>query len=246
MKNRTLTFFALIILCALASLSVQAQTPTNGVSAASAHADSSTAEALTLARAAVKAQGGSKFLALRNLVLVGTVDLYSPNSTQPFPAKFVSVSAGDRMRLEIQSSVFNLRQVDNGQQNYSSIGSMKSPPARLGLTLLSKFEQPGYSVSLLPATKKQKAFRITDAEGNATDFYVDAVSGQIVRYVTVVGGYNFSVENKEVKQTEGVLVPFNYVQKLDSPQGSFFAEFKVKEVKLNQDLGEEVFAIPAQ
>jgi hypothetical protein len=246
MKNRTLIFFALILLCALAALSLQAQTPTTGASGTNTAANSSTAEALALARATVKAHGGSKFQTLRSLVLVGTVDLYAPNSTQPFPAKFVSVSAGDQMRLEIQSSVFNLRQIDNGQQSYSSIQSMKSPPARLGLALLSKFEQPGYSVSLLPATKKQKAFRITDAEGNGTVFYVDAVSGQIVSYVTTLGGYNFSVENKEVKQTEGVLVPYNYVQKLDSPQGPFFADFKVKEVKINQELGGDMFTIPAQ
>jgi len=43
------------------------------------------------------------------------------------------------------------------------------PPA-VCLPLLAKFDQPGYTVSALPDKKKQRAFRISDADGNVTTF----------------------------------------------------------------------------
>lgn len=248
MNKKTLTFLAsaLLWLSAAVSASAQANGPAAGAAVVKASAEANSPEAVALARAAFEAQGGGKFRAVRNYVLVGTVDLYSPNSTQPFPAKFAAVYAGDQMRLEIQSSAFNLRQIDNGRARYSSIRGMQSPPARLGLSLLTRFDQPGYTVSLLSPSKGQKAFRITDAEGNATDFYVDAASGRVVRYEIPFGGARFSVENKELKQIEGALIPLSYAQKLDTPQGAFIADFKVKDVKINQELSAEMFSIPAQ
>lgn len=246
-KRFSLSLVALLLSLA-AAVSVAAQTATLNTQPATAAtaAVESNAAALKLARMAFQAQGGNKFRALKNTVLVGTVDLYSPNSTQPFPAKFALVVAGERRRLEIQSSAFNLRQVDDGQQNYSSIASMRSPSGKLGLNMLMKFEQPGYVVSSLPGKEKERAFRITDAEGNSTDFYLDAASGNVVRYVVPQRGGSFSIENKEFKQVEGVLISLNFVQKVDTPQGAFFADFKVKDVKLNQEVGPEMFVIPAQ
>src|SRR3989442_15314731 len=47
-----------------------------------------------LARAAVAAQGGDKFKNLKSTMLVGTVDLYAPNSTQSIPGKFFIVTSG--------------------------------------------------------------------------------------------------------------------------------------------------------
>jgi len=41
-----------------------------------------------------------------------------------------------------------------------------------------------------------------------------------------------------------VLIPFSFSQRFEMPQGAFFAEYNVKEVKLNQALGEDAFAIP--
>ena len=51
-------------------------------------------------------------------------------------------------------------------------------------------------------------------------------------------------ENSKFKEVEGVLVPVSFSQKFEMPMGAFFAEFNVKEVKLNQQLGEDAFAIP--
>ena len=48
----------------------------------------------------------------------------------------------------------------------------------------------------------------------------------------------------DFKPVEGVLVPLSFSQKFEMPMGAFFAEFSVKEVKLNQQLAEDAFAIP--
>ena len=40
-----------------------------------------------------------------------------------------------------------------------------------------------------------------------------------------------------------MLIPMNFSQRLEMQQGAFFAEYKVKEVKLNQPIGDDVFAI---
>jgi hypothetical protein len=47
-----------------------------------------------------------------------------------------------------------------------------------------------------------------------------------------------------MKEVDGVLVSFEFTQRLEMPQGAFFAEFKVKDAKLNQPIGDDVFAMP--
>src|ERR1700751_2581846 len=56
-----------------------------------------------LARAALAAQGGDKFKNMKSMMLIGTVDLYAPNSTQSLPGKFVMITSGDRVRLDIDA-----------------------------------------------------------------------------------------------------------------------------------------------
>jgi hypothetical protein len=57
-------------------------------------------------------------------------------------------------------------------------------------------------------------------------------------------GVTLGTENSKFKEVEGVLVPFSFSQKFEMPMGAFFAEFSVKEVQLNQALGDDAFAIP--
>jgi hypothetical protein len=261
MKKRSITRAALCALClsALAGVSsAQEKTeakPAATTTTATATATSPAAKAavtitattspLELARAALAAQGGEKFRNLKSLVLIGSVDLYGPNSAQSLPGKFVVVTAGDRVRIEIQSPAFNFRQIYDGQQSYSSIPQMQlPPPSKFGLNLLNKFEQPGYTVTALPDKKKQRAFRITDAEGNSTDFYIDAATGRVMTFLIPYEGYTFGVENTSLKEADGVLVPYAFTQRLETPQGAFFAEYKVKTVKINEPLGDDVFSIP--
>ena len=201
---------------------------------------------LELARAAFLAQGGEKFRAVKNMVLIGSVDLYGPTSTQSIPGKFVIVMAGERLRMEVSAPpVINFKQLYDGHNTYSSIpGAELPPPNKLGLPVLANFDQPGYTVTAIPDKKKQRGFRISDAEGFSTDFYVDSATGQVVSYLFKFGGYNFGVEHKMVKRLEGVLVPYRFSQRIELPQGAAFADFSVKEAKINQQLSDDVFTVP--
>jgi hypothetical protein len=200
---------------------------------------------LELARAALAAQGGDKFKNLKSMTLMGSVDLYPPNSAQSIPGKFAMVTAGDRVRIDVDARpIFAFKQIYDGQQSYSSIPGVQMPPAsKFGLPVLAKFDQPGYTVSGLADNKKLRGFRVVDGEGNTTDFYLDPANGRVIRYLIPYNGYTFGTENSKLREVEGVLIPFSFSQKLETAQGAFFAEYKVKDVKLNQPIGDDVFTI---
>src|ERR1700687_2696080 len=179
-----------------------------------------------LARAALAAQGGEKFRNLKNMILIGTVELYAPNSTQSIPGKFYIVTAGEKVIIDIDARpAVAFKQIYNGQQSYSSMpGVNLPPPSKFGPAMLSKFDQPGYTISALPDKKKQRGFRIVDADGNTTDFYIDPATGRVVTFLIPYNGYTFGTENKKMKEFEGVLVAYSFTQRLEMPQGAFFAE----------------------
>ena len=202
-----------------------------------------------LARAAYQSLGGDRFRDLKNMVLTGSIDLYAPNSTQSIPGKFGIIAAGDKLRQEMQSPFFNVSVIYDGVRSYSSVrGFEMPPPSKFGLPVLVRHAQPGYAVAALPDkdSKKARAFRVTDPEGNATDFHVDSATGKLTRYEIPFGDVTYIVEIKGTKEIDGVTVPFNFIQKLATPQGSFIAEFKVREAKINQELPADVFNIPAK
>lgn len=208
-----------------------------------------TATPAELARAAYLSLGGDRFRDLRNMVLTGSLDLYSPASTQGITGRFGVITAGEKIRQEMQSPFFNASIIYDGVQSYSSIrGFEMPPPSKFGLPVLVKHAQPGYTVSALPQqdSKKTRAFRVTDPEGNTTDFKVDAATGKLTGYEIPFGGVTFVVEIKETKEIDGVTVPVKFAQRLATGQGTFIAEFKVKDAKINQELPADVFAIPAK
>jgi hypothetical protein len=200
---------------------------------------------LELARAALAAQGGDKFKNLKSMMLFGSADLYAPNSAQSVPGKFVMVSAGDKVRIDVDASpIFKFKQVYDGQQSYSSIPGVTMPPAsKFGLPVLAKFDQPGYTVSAIPDKKKLRGFRVVDLDGNTTDFYLDASNARVMMYMIPYNGLMFGTENSKFKEVDGVLIPFNFTQRLETPQGAFFAEYKVKDAKLNQPIADDVFVM---
>jgi len=198
-----------------------------------------------LARAALVAQGGDKFKNLKSTWLTGDVNLFAPNSSQSIPGKFSLVTVGEKMRLDISAPpVAAFKQIYDGQQSYSSMPGVQTPPAsKFGLFVLIKYDQPGFTVSALPNDKKLRGFRIVDAEGNQTDFYIDPATARVIRFISPYNGYTFGTENSKFKEIDGVLVPVNFTQRLEMTAGAFFAEYKVKEVKLNQRIGDDVFVI---
>ncbi|HAF16447.1 MAG TPA: hypothetical protein DCK93_07585 [Blastocatellia bacterium] len=228
----------------------QAQSTAKAAETPSAPANSvaitATSSPMDLARAALAAQGGEKFKTLKSMVLRGSVDLYPPNSTQSIPGAFLLVIAGEKVRLEIDARpAVSFKTIFDGQRSYSSLPGVDLPPAsKFGLPLLAKFDQAGYAVTALPDKKKQRGFRIADSDGNATDFYVDVPSGRVMEFVIPFNGYTFATENTKQKDVDGVLVSYAFTQRLEMPQGAFFAEYKVKDVKLNNPIGDDVFAMP--
>jgi hypothetical protein len=205
-----------------------------------------TTSPIDLARAALAAQGGEKFKSLKSMVLRGSVDLFPPSSTQSIPGNFSWVVAGDRVRLEIDARPqIAFKQIYDGERSYSSFPGVEMPPAsKFGLPLLGKFDQPGYTVTALPDKKKHRAFRISDADGNTTDFYIDPANGRVMSFLIPYGGYTFGTEHKKFKEVDGVLVPVSFTQRLELPMGPFFADYSVKDVKINSPLGDDVFAMP--
>jgi hypothetical protein len=250
MKRYLPTPLFLILLCAAALAQGPDAAKSNGASPATnsiaaAPAITANSPPLELARAALAAQGGDKFKNLKSMMLTGSADLYPPNSAQSVPGKFVMVTAGDKVRIDIDASpIFKFKQVFDGQQSYSSIPGVTMPPAsKFGPQVLAKFDQPGYTVSALADKKKLRGFRVVDAEGNTTDFYLDAATGRVMLYLIPYNGYTFGIENSKFKEVDGVLIPFSFSQRLETPQGAFFAEYKVKDAKLNQPIGDDVFMI---
>jgi hypothetical protein len=253
MKKILIEGLALLACMACLSVSVYAQGDANTKAVAANVKDPTPATAITatttpidLARAALAAQGGDKYKSLKSMVLRGSVDLYAPNSTQSIPGGFVWVIAGDKVRLEIDARpAVSFKQIYDGQRSYSSLPGVEMPPAsKFGLPVLARFDQAGYTVTALPDKKKQRAFRISDVDGNVTDFYIDSSTGRVMTFLIPYGGYTFGTENKKFKEFDGVLVPVSFTQRLEMPQGAFFAEYTVKDVKLNNPIGDDVFTIP--
>jgi len=180
------------------------------------------------------------------MMLRGSVSLYPPNSPQSIPGAFSIVTANDKLRMEIDARpIIVFKQIYDGQQSYSSMPNVEVPPlSKFGLSVLSKFDQPGYKVTAIANKKKLRGFRVADAEGYATDFYIDATNGRVMEFFLTYNGFTFGTANSKFKEVEGVLIPFSFSQRFEMPQGPFFAEYSVKEVKLNQTLGDDAFVIP--
>src|SRR5882724_5542942 len=204
MKKTFLQSLSPLALALVVSASTHAQTEPNAKAvgpgaSVPAVAITSASTPTDLARAALTAQGGEKFKTLKSMVLRGSVDLYAPNSTQSIPGGFIMVVAGDKVRVEIDARpAVSFKTIYDGQRSYSSLPGVDFPPAsKFGLPLLGKFDQPGYTVSALPDKKKQRAFRISDADGNITDFYIDQSNGRVMSFLIPYGGYTFGTENKK-------------------------------------------------
>jgi len=236
-----------------ATLSAQEHAPAKGTTPAATSTAAPPAVVITpestpveLAKAAFIAQGGEKFRNVQNLMLRGSVSLYPPNSPQSIPGAFSIVTANDKLRMEIDARpIIVFKQIYDGQQSYSSMPGVEVPPlSKFGLNVLGKFDQPGYKVSAIANKKKLRGFRIADPEGYTTDFYIDPTNGRVMEFFLTYGGFTFGTANSKFKEVEGVLIPFSFSQRFEMPQGPFFAEYSVKEVKLNQNLGDDAFAIP--
>jgi len=249
--RKTLVVLSLFALSASYSFAQDAATkngatPTASSSAAPAIVITPTSTPNDLAKAAIQAQGGDKFKNVQNMMLRGSVQLYAPNSIQSLPGSFYIVTSGNKLRMELDARpqiVF--KQIYDGQNSFSSMPGVEIPPlSKFGLNALSRFDQPGYKLTALPDKKKQRGFRLEDPDGYTTDFFIDPTTGRVMSFLMYYQGYTFGTENNKFKEVEGVLVPFSFSQRFEMTIGAFFAEYSVKEVKLNQTLADDMFVIP--
>jgi hypothetical protein len=169
------TVFALCAVMVLFSVSAFAQesakpAATNGTSSANGAAPATPEIAITaetsakdLARAAFMAQGGEKFRSVQNMMLRGSVQLYPPNSVQSIPGAFSLVTAGDKLRMEIDARpAITFKQIYDGEQTYSSMPNVAVPPlTKFGLGVLARYDQPGFQISAI-ADKTTSHGRFSD------------------------------------------------------------------------------------
>lgn len=206
---------------------------------------SKTSTPLELAKAALAAHGGDKFKNMKSLVIIGTADV-AGSPTMTFPAPFVMTFSGEKYRLEISTPFMQLKQIYDGQQTYSSIPNFSLPPLnRLGLPLLPKIEEKGFTVSSLPEKNKKLGFRITSPEGYFTDFFLDEKTAQVKSYGAKYD-YNgreitTSVEIDKLRNVEGVLIAERYAQRFEVGQNTIYTNFKAKEISVNTPVADDVF-----
>ncbi len=200
---------------------------------------------MDLAKAALAAMGGDNFKKMKSSFVVGTVNLYAPNQTQSIPGTFAIATAGDKVRVDINAQpAFIFKDIYDGVRSSSNIPGIELPaPSKFGLPALAKFDHPGYTVSALPDKKKLRGFRIVDAEGNTTDYYIDLATARIAEYIIPYQGYTFGSTISKFAEIDGVLIPMNFTQRFELPVGAYFAEYKAKSAKLNGPIGDDVFVI---
>jgi hypothetical protein len=250
MKSKLL--LASVVACGLAlnAYGQEATTKNAGVPSTSVAAPAivitATSTPAELAKAALQAQGGEKFRNMQNVVMRGSAQLYAPNSIQSIPGSFSIVTSGDKLRMDIDARpAFVFKQIYDGQSSYSSMPGVEVPPLpRFGMAALLRYDQPGYKLSAIADKKKQRGFRLVDPDGYTTDFYIDPATGRVMSFLGYFQGYTFGIENSKFKEIDGVLVPFSFSQRFEMPQGAFFAEFNVKDVKFNQSLAADAFVVP--
>jgi hypothetical protein len=202
---------------------------------------------LDMAKAALKAHGGDKFKEMKTLDVRGSVDVSTSTMGQPLAGSFAMISAGDRYRLQLQTPMIVFTQTFDGEQTYSSVAGFQIPPInRIGLPILARVGDAGFVVEALP-DKKRRGFRITSPEGFATDFILDEKTAQVKSYSAVysVKGRQITtaVEHDKFRDFDGVILPEKYSQRFDMGQMTAYASFKVKEVKVNSAVADDVFTL---
>src|SRR6185503_2646783 len=150
------------------------------------------AAAVELAKLAYAAHGCDKFRAVKTMVIRGSVDLTSSAFNQALLSAFSMAIAGEKYRIELANPIQSFKQTFDGEQTSTSIpaGFSLPPINRLGLPLMQRVGDAGFTVTSLPDDAKKKyGFRVTAPDGYFTDFFVDEKTKQIKSYEAM---YEFS------------------------------------------------------
>lgn len=236
-----------ILLCVvILAINVSAQKQPNPKEKPTAAVEVKKTEPLELAKKALAAHGGDKFKNSKTLIVRGSADL-SASPTQTLPSTFVMILAGEKYRFEVSNQLRPFSQTYDGQTTVSSIPNFSLPPInRLGLPLLQKLDEKDYVVSALPEKIKKKGFRITSPEGYYTDFFVDEKTGEVKGYEASYDHngttITTSVEIDKLREVDGVKIPEKYAQRFELGFGTFYANFKAKDILINSEVADDVFS----
>lgn len=199
---------------------------------------------LEMANAAIEAHGGDKFRKMKTLVMRGSVDVNANNFS--LAGTFANTIAGEKYRTQIQSPFFSFVQASDGNETFSTIngGITVPPPTRIGLPVLQRVGDPGFTIEAL-ADKKKRGFKITTPDNYTVNFYLDEKTSQVKGFeATFDAGsrtVTTAVEHDKFKLTEGVLLPERFSQRFDVQGITAYSDFKVKEVLVNSEIAEDVF-----
>jgi hypothetical protein len=204
---------------------------------------------LELAQAAMAAHGGVKLAGLKSLVQKGSANVTAPNSTQTISAVFSLTIAGDKSRFELVNPFTPFLQIFDGEQLYSSMPQLQLPPmSRLMVTMIVNAGRDGYSVTALPDKKKRRGFKITSPDGFSTDFYINATTGKVEglesEFTVRDSKVSTAIEIDKYRDIEGISLPDKFSQRIDFIGMSAYANYTTKEMLVNQQLAEDVFAFP--
>jgi hypothetical protein len=212
-------------------------------------AEAKTAAPLTLAKAALNAHGGDKFKNMKTLVVRGSANV-SGSPTQSVPASFAMILAGEKYRFDVTAPPFlNFSQIYDGEQTLTSMPGLTLPPLnRLGLPLLAKIEEKGFTVSELPEKlRKKRGFRITSPEGYYTDFITDEKSNLVKEYES---SYDFNgrqvttaVAIDKYRDVSGALINEKFAQRLEMGQFTAYADFKARDILVDSELESTAFSM---
>lgn len=208
--------------------------------------------AVELVKNSIKAHGGDAFKNMKTLFVSGSADFSVEGQSFQLTSTFITAYSGEKYRIELNNPVQPFKQTFDGEQTYSAGGrGLNLPPLnRIGMPLLQRYDEKGFSISgLSDDKKKKKGFRITSPEGYFTDFFVDEKTGQIKGYEASyeINGNQAttSVEIDKLREVDGVLVPEKYSQRLQfGTSFTVYAAFKAKEVLVNTKLIDDMFAAP--
>jgi hypothetical protein len=125
------------------------------------------------------------------------------------------------------------------------------PLNRVGLPLLTFIDNKEFVVTALPEKfKKKRGFRITSPEGYYTDFVIDEKTSQVKEYESSYEAngqlVTTSVAIDKYREVEGVLVNEKFSQRLEFGQITGYANFKAKDITVNGEVKDDVFAIPTK
>lgn len=240
MKIRPTVLSALVVLISVVGMAAQTVIQPSNVDGDRFKAERE------LADLAVKAHGGDKLLKMSSLVVRGSADVNI--QARSIPVTFVTIFSGEKYRFELNNPIQPIKQVSDGTQTSTTIqnGFTLPPINRIGFPVLQKIGQPGYIVTSLPEKSgKKRGFRVTSPEGYATDFFLDAKTNQVKSFDSVyeIGGRRIttSVAIDKLRTVDGVLIPEKYAQRFDLDQFTVYADFKAKDIIVNEKIEEDVF-----